>query len=83
MEVRFNHKLVSLAGFAAVLCIVSVQPAYPISLKKSVSVALDSNPDIGQAIENREAHEFELRQAKGLLLPSLDLEASAGTPKAG
>ena len=31
-----------------------------------------------QAIENREAIEFELRQAKGLYLPSVDLEASTG-----
>src|SRR5690242_7940681 len=51
-------------------------PAAAITLK--VAVALESNPEIGQAIENREAIEFELRQAKGLYLPSVDLEASAG-----
>lgn len=39
---------------------------------------MESNPEIGQAIENREAIEFELRQAKGLYLPSIDLEASTG-----
>ena len=43
-----------------------------------MAVAVESNPEIGQAIENREAIEFELRQAKGLYLPSLDLEASTG-----
>ncbi|MEP1207690.1 MAG: TolC family protein [Rhizobiaceae bacterium] len=55
-----------------------VSPTFAVSLKEAVSVALDSNPNIGEAIENREAIEFELRQAKGLLLPSIDLEAGAG-----
>ena len=53
-------------------------PAWAITLKEAVAVALESNPEIGQAIENREAIEFELRQAKGLYLPSVDLEASTG-----
>src|SRR6185437_15947627 len=52
--------------------------ASALSLKEAVAVAVESNPEIGQAIENREAIEFELRQAKGLYLPSVDLEASAG-----
>jgi adhesin transport system outer membrane protein len=55
-----------------------VLPAQAISLEESIAVAVESNPEIGQAIENREAIEFELRQAKGLYLPSVDLEASAG-----
>jgi adhesin transport system outer membrane protein len=49
-----------------------------LSLKEAIAVAVESNPEIGQAIENREAIEFELRQAKGLYLPSVDLEASSG-----
>ena len=71
-------KLTSLGGILIASSVLVIQPAHAITLKKAVSVALDSNPHIGQAIENREAHEFELRQAKGLLLPSLDLEGSAG-----
>ena len=53
-------------------------PAHAISLNEAVAVAVESNPEIGQAIENREAIEFELRQARGLYLPSVDLEASSG-----
>jgi adhesin transport system outer membrane protein len=53
-------------------------PAQAITLHEAIAVALESNPEIGQAIENREAIEFELRQARGLYLPSVDLEASAG-----
>jgi len=52
--------------------------ASALTLKEAVAVAVESNPEIGQAIENREAIEFELRQAKGLYLPSVDLEASTG-----
>lgn len=48
------------------------------SLSESVAVALESNPEIGQAVENREAIEFELRQSRGLFLPSIDLESSVG-----
>ncbi|MCR4268616.1 TolC family outer membrane protein [Nitratireductor sp. ZSWI3] len=53
--------------------------ANALSLKEAMAVALESNPEIGQAIENREAIEFELRQARGLYLPSVDLEAAVGT----
>ena len=53
-------------------------PADALTLRESVAVALESNPDIGQAIENREAIEFELRQARGLYMPSVDLEGSVG-----
>ena len=49
-----------------------------LTLQDAIAVAVGSNPEIGQAIENREAIEFELRQAKGLFLPSVDLQASAG-----
>nr|WP_240532725.1 TolC family outer membrane protein [Nitratireductor indicus] len=52
--------------------------ASALSLKEAMAVALESNPEIGQAVENREAIEFELRQARGLYLPSVDLEASVG-----
>lgn len=58
-------------------------PANALSLKDSMAVALDSNPEIGQAIENREAIEFELRQARGLYLPRIDLESSGGIRRLG
>ena len=42
--------------------------SHALTLKEAVDTALHSNPEIGQAIENREAIEFELRQARGLYL---------------
>lgn len=57
---------------------IGANPASALTLREAIAVAVDSNPEIGQAIENREAIQFELRQARGLFLPSVDLEASAG-----
>lgn len=55
-----------------------ISSAAAMSLKDAVQIALESNPEIGQAEQNREAVEFELRQALGLYSPRLDLEASTG-----
>ena len=72
------------AAFSAILVLplLSVQ-ATAISLQEAVAVAIEANPEIGQAVENREAIEFELRQARGLFLPSVDLETSAGGRRLG
>ena len=67
---------VSAAAFIVVW--LAATPSQALTLKEAIDTALHSNPEIGQAIENREAIEFELRQARGLYLPSVDLEASAG-----
>ncbi len=48
------------------------------SLREAVSATLQTNPQLGQALENRSAIEFELRQAKGLYLPRVDFESSLG-----
>jgi adhesin transport system outer membrane protein len=53
-------------------------PAQALSLRDAIATTIDSNPQIGAAIENREAIEFELRQARGLYMPRIDAEASAG-----
>jgi adhesin transport system outer membrane protein len=53
-------------------------PASAMTLDEATRIALESNPEIGQAIENREAIEFELRQALGLYMPRVDVEASVG-----
>lgn len=52
--------------------------ANAMSLHDAVQIALESNPQIGQAIQNHDATGFELRQAMGLYAPRVDLEASTG-----
>lgn len=51
------------------------------SLRDAVVHTLETNPGIGRVEANREAIEFELRQAQGLFAPRLDLEASAGVER--
>lgn len=67
----------ALLGTAALVAL-GATGASAMSLAEATKVALQSNPEIGQAAENREAVEFELRQALGLYMPRVDLEASTG-----
>ncbi|KQV68056.1 TolC family outer membrane protein [Rhizobium sp. Root1220] len=48
------------------------------SLQQAIEKTMKTNPQILQAAKDREAVEFELRQARGLYLPSVDLEAGIG-----
>ena len=78
-----NLKMIAARGMAvaALLATMLTMPASPVramTLHEAIKLALEANPEIGQAIANREAIEFELRQAKGLWLPQIDLEARAG-----
>ena len=67
-----------IAVFLIVMSLAFGSPAEAISLREAVQVALEANPEIGQAIANREATQFELRQARGLYLPQVDLEGRYG-----
>lgn len=66
-----------LGSIAAILAYLPIQ-AQALSLREAIEVALKTNPEIGQAMANREATEFELKQALGLYMPRIDLEASTG-----
>jgi len=74
----------SLAAIAAVLLASTAPAAFAqdqggaVTLQEAVAVAMKSNPEIIQAQMNKEAIEFERRQAQGLYAPRVDLEASAG-----
>lgn len=49
-----------------------------ISLQEAVKIAVNSYPEIAQAQYNKEAIEFERKQAQGLYAPRVDLEGNAG-----
>ena len=53
-------------------------PASAIELREAVQAALNTNPEIRQAISNKAATREERRQAEGLWLPRISVEASAG-----
>jgi adhesin transport system outer membrane protein len=60
---------------ALLLC---ATPAAAIELRDAVQAALTTNPEIRQAIHNKEATQKERRQAEGLWYPRISVEASAG-----
>lgn len=67
------------ASFVFASLLLDPSGARALTLEDAVQEALASNPEILKAAENREATEFELRQARGLYLPTIDLESSVGS----
>jgi adhesin transport system outer membrane protein len=67
-----------IASAVALVFAASPASAQPLSLKEVIAVAIDTNPQIHQAEMNKQAIEFELEQARGLYMPRVTLEASAG-----
>jgi adhesin transport system outer membrane protein len=60
---------------AVLLC---TTPAYAVELRDAVQAALSTNPEIRQAVANREATREERVQAQGLWYPRVSVEGSAG-----
>lgn len=54
------------------------QSAPAVSMQEAVTTAVNSNPEVAQAQYNKEAIQFERKQAQGLYAPRVDVEASAG-----
>jgi adhesin transport system outer membrane protein len=67
-----------LAGAAPAAIAQSAGGGEAVSMRDAIAVAMQSNPEIAQAQFNKEAIEFERKQAQGLYLPRVDIEASAG-----
>ena len=49
-----------------------------VTMQEAIDTAMRSNPEILQAQFNKEAIEFERKQAQGMYSPRVDVEASAG-----
>ena len=73
-----HFSMKTLAASCLALSMLFGGSAVAMDLGTAVRSALDTNPEIGQALANREAIEFELKQALGLYAPSIDLEGSVG-----
>ncbi len=58
--------------------LLSAAPANAIDLREAVQTALTTNPQIHQAIANRQATQEERVQAQGLYYPRISVEGSAG-----
>ena len=72
----------SISATLAVLLAGASAPALaqsaPISMREAIEVAVNSNPEVAQAQYNKEAIQFERKQAQGLYAPRVDIEGSAG-----
>jgi adhesin transport system outer membrane protein len=75
---KAQYKLAGFASAIALSLFATSALAEPTSMQNVMAVAIDSNPQINQAEMNKQAIEFELKQAKGLYLPRVSLEMSAG-----
>jgi adhesin transport system outer membrane protein len=61
-----------------VLSVSAMTAAEAMSMKEAIQQAISNNPDIGIVASNREAVDEELKQARGLYLPQIDLAAGLG-----
>jgi len=68
----------SLIAIGALIAAGAAAPVRAMSLEEAIATAVASNPQIGEAIYNRQAVDFQLRQAKGLFLPRVDGELRTG-----
>jgi adhesin transport system outer membrane protein len=64
-----------LAGSALLL---ASQPAFALSLKEAIQMALSEHPRVGIAQENLRASEYRLDAANSELLPKVDIDADVG-----
>lgn len=62
--------LTGLVGFAA--------PAAALSLKEAVGLVIATNPEVGVTVKDRRAIDYELRQARALYYPQIDIRLDAG-----
>jgi adhesin transport system outer membrane protein len=63
---------------AVLLC---ATPAFAVDLREAVQAALNTNPEIRQAVHNKLATKEERKQAEGRWLPTISVEGSAGVRK--
>ena len=62
----------------AIVALPSALRSERIELKTAVETAMQTNPEINQAVENKAAIEFEREQAQGMFLPRVSVEGSVG-----
>ena len=73
-----TYILRALLTAAVIAAMPSGTRAERLELKTAVETAMQTHPEINQAVENRSAIEFEREQAQGLFLPQISVEGSVG-----
>ncbi len=62
----------------ALAVLVAQSPAFAQSLSDTVSTAVTTNPRVESLVHNRESVDAEMRRARGLYLPQLDVRGAIG-----
>src|SRR5690606_12607242 len=73
-----SSKFIAVLAAAGALSLVSASPGYAMSLQEAVSLAISTNPEVGAVANDRLAVNEELRQARALYYPQIDLRAETG-----
>ncbi len=73
----FGWRFGILSG-VAMAALLAVMPAHAQSLSDTVRTAVSSSPRVESMIHNRESVDAEMRRAKGLYLPQLDVRSAIG-----
>src|SRR5262245_4230665 len=76
---KFRATLLATAAVGVTLAVGgNATPAGAASLKEVVSLAISTNPSVGQVSNDRRAIDQELRQGRALYYPQIDLRAASG-----
>lgn len=70
--------LASVSGQALIPSAMAQEASGAVSLAEAVAIGVDSHPQISQAQMNKEAIQFERKQAQGLYGPRVEVEAGVG-----
>src|SRR6478735_2477232 len=73
-DMKRKHWTLIVPG-AVLLC---ATPAFAVDLREAIQSALNTNPEIRQAVHNKIATREERKQAQGLWYPRVSVEGSAG-----
>lgn len=73
-----SHILKALCVATAIVAMPGALRSERIELKTAVETAMQTHPEINQAVENKTAIEFEREQAQGMFLPRISVEGSVG-----
>jgi len=76
-ESRRGLLLGSILG-AGMLAITGASGAQAMSLEDAVNLVITTNPDVGVTVKDRRAIDQELRQARGLYFPQIDVQLNGG-----
>jgi adhesin transport system outer membrane protein len=79
MKRKFRGILLATAAAGLVVILDgAAAPTSAMSLQEAVSMAISTNPKVGQVSNDRRAIDQELRQGRALYYPQVDLRAAAG-----